>query len=286
MEAKGPNAEQIEYWNDRAGRSWVEAKDGLDALIGPLGRLAIERLAPSAGESLLDVGCGTGQTTLALARRVGSGGSVLGVDISAVMLERARQDARAAGLAQLRFENADAQTHAFGPSSVVGIFSRFGVMFFAEPEAAFANLRGALAPGGRIVFVCWQGVERNPWVTETMAAVLRHLEPSPPPPPGSPGPFSLGDRDRLRSLLDKAGFDAISVDPLEQKLSLGAGAGLERAVQQMMRVGPASRLLADAAPELRERVAASLREALTPHDGPQGVRMDSAAWLVSAGAGR
>ena len=284
MDAKGPNAEQIEYWNDRAGRSWVECKESIDVLIEPLGRSAIERLAPAPGESLLDVGCGTGQTSLELARCVGVEGSVLAVDISSPMLRQARADAQAAGLKKLHFENADAQTYAFAPASVAGIFSRFGVMFFAEPGAAFANLRVALAPGGRIVFLCWQAAERNPWVTEIMAAVLRHVEAPPTPAPGGPGPFSLADAEALHTILGKAGYATIRIDPLEQKLDLGAGGDLDRAVEQMMRSGPASRLLADAAPELRVEVAASLRETLLPHSGPDGVWMDSAAWLVSANA--
>src|SRR5262249_51171730 len=136
--------------------------------------------------------CGCGATTLALARHVGPGGRVLGVDISAVMLERARERARAANLAQVEFANADAQTHAFAKEAWDCVYSRFGVMFFADPARAFANLRSALRRGGRVSFACWRAMPENPWVMVPIAALTTFLTPPPPPPPGAPGPFAFG----------------------------------------------------------------------------------------------
>ncbi|MBW2280355.1 MAG: methyltransferase domain-containing protein [Deltaproteobacteria bacterium] len=279
------NAQQVEYWNEQAGPNWVAGKASIDALIEPLGRAAIERAAPSPGESVLDVGCGTGQATLELARRVGASGRVLGLDISGPMLERARQDARAAGLSQLRFEQSDAQTHAFGESFDL-VYSRFGVMFFADPTAAFRNLASALAPGGRVVFVCWQGVGQNAWVHVPIAAMAKHVEMPPPADPTAPGPFAFADGERLRGILQDAGLADVTLEPHEQPLVLGGDGSLDAAVEQLIRVGPAARLLADATDETRETVAAAVREALEPHQGPDGVRLGAACWIVRATGAR
>ena len=283
MKADGPNAQQIEYWNEQAGPNWVAGKAGIDSLIEPLGIATIERAVPAAGESVLDVGCGTGHATLELARRVGARGRVVGLDISAPMLERARQDARTEGLSQLCFENADAQTHRFEERFDL-IYSRFGVMFFQDPPAAFANLRGALADGGRVVFVCWQGVERNAWVREPIAAVAKHVEMPPPPEPGAPGPFSLADGERVRTILGDAGFGNVALEAYERDLVLAGGASIDAAVEQLLRIGPASRLLAEASEDVRRAAATSVREALEPKAGPDGVVMGSACWIVSARA--
>ena len=283
MKADGPNAQQIEYWNEQAGRQWVEGKAGIDGLIEPLGLAAIERAAPVPGERVLDVGCGTGQATLELARRVGAQGRVVGVDISAPMLERARQDASAEGLSQLSFANADAQTRAFDERFDL-IYSRFGVMFFEDPTAAFANLRSALARGGRVVFLCWQGVDRNAWAREPIIAVSKHVEMPPPPEPGAPGPFSFSDGQRVRAILEGAGFGEVSLEAHEQALVLGGGMGIDAAVEQLLRVGPASRLLAEASDEVKRAAAVSVREVLESRVGADGVTLDSACWIVSARA--
>ncbi len=177
LEYTGPNAEQIQYWNEQRGRAWVAQQELIEAQLAPLGRHAMDRAAIAAGERVLDVGCGCGQTTLELARRVGPRGSVLGADISSVMLGRARELAGAAGATNVRFEEADAQTHAFPPAGFDVLFSRFGVMFFADPRAAFANLRTALRPGARVAFVCWQALPLNPWMAVPLAAALQHFQP-------------------------------------------------------------------------------------------------------------
>ena len=200
LEAAGPNAAQIDYWNATAGPSWVAAQEGLDIELRPWGEKAIATLAPVAGARMIDVGCGCGATTLMLAERVGPGGRVLGADISAPMLALARQRAEAAGLAQASFIQADAQTHAFEPAD--GVFSRFGVMFFADPAAAFANLRAALTERGRVVFVCWRALEHNPWMGVPVAAIAPLLPQAPQAPqPGAPGPFAFADGDRVHAIL-------------------------------------------------------------------------------------
>lgn len=286
MIAEGPNAEQIRYWNETSGPKWVQLQEFLDAHIASLGRAAMDRLAPSTGESVLDVGCGCGTTTLELAARVGPSGFVLGVDVSLVMLERARQVARERGAANVRFENADAQTHAFARGAFDALFSRFGVMFFADPPAAFANLRSALRPGARLAFVCWRALTENPWMMVPMMAALQHVPFPPPPPPGAPGPFAFAEAARVRGILEAAGFAEVAIDPHDEKLSLGGEIPLAQAVEFLLQVGPTGGALREVAADVRDRVAAAVRDAIAPYETSAGVRMDAAAWIVTARNGR
>lgn len=284
-EGAGPNAEQIVYWNEQAGPKWATLQDRIDQQIRPLGELAMVRAALAAGERVLDVGCGCGDTTLALARRVAPGGSVLGLDISAPMLARARERLAEAGLgAAVSFLQADAQTHAFAPAAFDVLYSRFGVMFFADPPAAFANLRRALRPGGRLAFVCWQAATDNPWMLVPMAAALQHLPPPELPPPGAPGPFAFADPERVRGILAAAGYADVALEPVQMTLTIGGG-DLDQTVDFLLQMGPTARALRDTTDAaVVTRVAAAVREALLPYATPDGVRMDSASWIVTAHA--
>ncbi len=201
LAADGPNLEQIRYWNELAGPKWVASEAMLDGQIAPLGSKAIERARLAAGERVLDVGCGCGQTSLQLADKVGPRGSVTGIDLSAPMLERAQARAAGLGLANVRFLNADAQTTPLGSAAFDLIFSRFGVMFFADPTAAFANLRASLAPGGRVSFVCWQELKLNPWMRVPLLAAAQHIPLPAPAAPDAPGPFSFAAPARVRGIL-------------------------------------------------------------------------------------
>lgn len=278
-----PNAEQIRYWNELAGPSWIAQQERIDQLVRPLGERALARAAAAPGEAVLDTGCGCGTTTLALARAVGASGRVLGVDVSRPMLEHARARAAAQGLSQVRFVEADAQSASLDPAAFDLLFSRFGVMFFADPRAAFANLRRALRPGARVTFLCWQALARNPWMTVPLAAVAKHLTLPPPPPSGAPGPFAFADAERVRGFLEQAGLAEVAFEDLGLPLEVGDGA-MGSAIEFLLQVGPVGAILreAGAGPELRERVAGSLREALAPFAGQGGLRMPSAAWLVTA----
>jgi SAM-dependent methyltransferase len=280
-----PNADQIRYWNETAGPKWVRYEAWLDAQIGPLGRRAMDQARIAAGEHVLDVGCGCGETTLELARRVGPEGRVLGLDVSGVMLERARQRASAAELSQVRFEQADAQVHRFEPS-FDALFSRFGVMFFASPQAAFTNLRRALRPGGRLALVCWQALQKNAWLYVPLSAAARHITLPPPPAPDAPGPFSFADPERVTRILEQAGFTGIELESVEEPLAVAGGADLDTAVEFLIEaVGPTSAVLREADPALRPVVAAAVREALLPFATPTGVRIPAAAWIVTAREG-
>ncbi|MGK4001563.1 methyltransferase domain-containing protein [Sorangium sp. So ce1036] len=281
-EVAGPNADQIRYWNEIAGPKWVALHDVISAQLRPLGLVALDRAGVAAGERVLDVGCGLGETTLEIGRRVGPGGSALGLDISAPMLERARAAARAAGAVNVAFERADAQTAALpGPFDV--LYSRFGVMFFAEPEAAFANLRKALRRGARLAFICWRSLPENPWLHVPAMAAARHL-PLPQPDPRAPGPFAFADAARVRELLSRAGFVRVHHEPLDQEISVAGGASLDEAVDFLLQMGPTAAALREAKPaqELVERVRADVREAVAPYHGPEGARMAGAAWVVTA----
>ncbi|HTO54625.1 MAG TPA: class I SAM-dependent methyltransferase [Myxococcota bacterium] len=279
MEATGPNAEQIEYWNKQAGPKWVAEVTRMDALIAPLGQLAQEAARPRPGERVLDVGCGTGQTSVQLAAKVGPTGSVLGVDISTPMLEWARKRARDAGLANVQFENADAQTHALPASHFDLCFSRFGVMFFIDPLAAFKNLARALKPGGRVAFVCWQPFLQNAWVREPMLALSKVVQLPPPPPPGTPGPFAFGDGERTRGILEQAGFSDVSLAGKTAELKLGQT--VDEASAFAVEIGPVGAQLRDAPESTRRNAAAAIREALAPHAGPQGVTLGCAVWIAT-----
>lgn len=282
IEATGPNAEQIRYWNEQAGPKWVAQQTKLDAHIGRLGTIAMDRAEVVAGDKILDVGCGCGTTTIELARRTGETGNVLGVDISAPMLALAGRRAQEAGVRNVRFELADAQTHQFSNAARDLVYSRFGVMFFADPTAAFANLRRALKPAGRLAFVCWQALTLNPWMAVPLGAALPYLTLPPPPPPGAPGPFAFADRDRVADILSGAGFTAVEIEPLEDELTIGGATDLDEAVEFLLTLGPTTAALAGASDEVRAQVTTAVRDAVAPYHGPDGVRMPAAAWIVRA----
>ncbi len=274
------NAEQIAYWNEVSGPKWVDLADRIDAQIAPIGEVALDRAKPLPGESVLDVGCGCGQTSVALAERVGDTGGVLGVDISAPMLAAAR--GRAGDVPQLSFLEADAQVHDFPAESFDLIFSRFGVMFFEDPTAAFSNLRAALHRDGRLVFACWQGFEHNPWMTIPMAAAAPLLPPMPPRDPIAPGPFAFADADRLRGLLADAGFGAIEIEPHERDLAVGSGLGLRGIVDFVIQMGPLGTALREASDGVRRDVIDAVESAITPHFDGDALVLASACWIVHA----
>jgi SAM-dependent methyltransferase len=235
-----------------------------------------------AGERVIDVGCGCGDTSLELGRRVTPSGSVLGVDISEPMLGRARERAAAEHMGHVLFATADAQTHVFAPGAADAIFSRFGVMFFADPTAAFANLRTALQPDGRLGFVCWQPVMANPWMLTPVMALAGIVPLPTPAAPDAPGPFSFGDPDRVRRILDGAGFRDVAIDAFTPTVTLGGGVSLDETVEFALDLGPTGQALREAGPDARPRAFVAVREALAPFSTPNGVVLDSASWIVTA----
>ncbi len=251
-DATGPNADQVAYWNASAGPSWVAAQAVLDAQLKDLGLAAITALAPKVGETLIDIGCGCGDTTMELAQRVGPAGAVVGVDISKPMLELARARASGAGFRQIAFLQADAQTHAFAP--VDGAYSRFGVMFFEDPPAAFANVRKAFRPGGRLAFVCWRAMAENAWMFHRPAGggAADLFPATTPPTPGAPGPFAFADPKRVRGILEAAGFGDIAIEPHDQEIGWP---DVDTALQIVVSVGALAAALRENPAAERSRVA-------------------------------
>lgn len=278
MSAPASNADQIDYWNDTAGDKWARFQDRLDRQLEPLGRAAMDALSPQAGERILDIGCGCGQTTLELASRVGPAGAVTGVDISRPMLDAARGRLVTTRPGATQFLEADAQTYAFPPGAYDAVFSRFGVMFFNDPPAAFANIRKALRPGGRLAFVCWRPYADNPWMREPMEAAEPFLPPAEPADPLAPGPFAFADPERVRAILAGAGFHAIAAQPADVMIG---GSDLDQSVELAFNIGPLGRALREN-PGAADKVRDAVRTVLERYVTPDGLRMPSAVWIVTA----
>jgi SAM-dependent methyltransferase len=265
------NDEQIAFWNGDAGAKWATGQDRIDAMLASISAELMRTANPSAGETALDIGCGCGDTSIELARL---GAKVTGVDISAPMLARARERAPA-----ITFIEADAAHYRFDASFDL-LFSRFGVMFFSDSPAAFANLRRALKPGGRLAFACWRDWRENEWVRVPLGAVRPHVPPQPPVGPDEPGPFAFADLGRVRGILATAGFDEITARPFDAPLAFGAN--LEESVTQLQQIGPSARLIAGGSHDEQIKALAALRNAIAPYATRSPVTMGGAVWLITA----
>lgn len=278
LEGQSANAAQIDYWNRTAGQTWVQHQDQLDHQIEPLGLEGIKVLNPSVGEQILDVGCGCGQTSLTLGDHVGPSGRVTGVDISAPMLDVARARPVLEGTATPTFVECDAQTAELGEGIYDAIFSRFGVMFFSDPVAAFKNLHRALKPHGRLTFVCWRPFQDNLWMRLPMEAARPFLPAPTPSDPTAPGPFAFADADRVQSILTQAGFTGIGLRPFDMAIG---GSPLDQTVALTFKVGPLASILREQ-PDLKPVVEEAVMAAVSAYQTPQGVLMPAAVWIVSA----
>ena len=277
--ADGPNAEQIEFWNAEAGAKWSDFNPQLDRMMAPISAVVMDRAAPQAGEQVLDIGCGCGDTTLTLARQVAPGGAVTGVDVSVPMLATARRRAAEAGLA-VTLLNADAETHDLGTAQFDLAFSRFGVMFFNNSQAAFANIAGALRPGGRLTFVCWRAAALNPWVAIPMAAMRPLVPDFVPPDPEAPGPFAYADGERIESILTAAGFRDVTLDSHELGSNVGEG-DLDACVDSILKLGPVTRLLREADDATMAAAAVAVHDAVAPYHTGGTLELSATVWLVS-----
>lgn len=276
-----PNAEQIRYWNEAAGPVWARLHARTEAQLEVFGRMTMERAGVTPGSSVLDVGCGAGATSIALGRLVGPTGRVLGVDISGPLLDIARE--AAAGLAQVAFTLADASSAALPEGAFDLLFSRFGVMFFADPTAAFAQLLRALRPGGRLAFVCWRAAEHNPWMTVPLRAVAAHV-PIATPDAEAPGPLAFADDARVRRILEGAGFLDVALEARDEAMQIGGSSTIDEVADFLTQIGPAARALREAPAESAALAKAALRETLERHAGPRGVTFDGGVWIVTARA--
>lgn len=280
MTADERNANEIAFWNGPGGRHWVNRQEAWDVVLAPISAATIERAAVRPGARIVDIGCGCGATTIELGRLVGPAGRVLGLDISAPMLARAALRLPS-GLA-VEFVQDDATTHPFQRGGFDLLFSRFGVMFFAEPARAFTNLRSALRPGGRLVFACFRKAQENPWMMTPLQAAYEHVPPLPKIGPEDPGPFSFASEERVRRILGEAGFQSIGLEPLDLELDIGGGRGLDAAVASMLEIGATSRAIEGQPPAILSAVAASVRRVLAPFQRGPAVPLGAAVWLVTA----
>jgi SAM-dependent methyltransferase len=278
--AQAFNEDQRTRWNGIDGEFWAHQQDHLDRILAPVTEPLLAFAEPRAGLTVLDVGCGCGATTIELARAVGPSGRVIGVDISEPMLARAKERLRGfANATCLLGDAADLRLHDLRAELIV---SRFGVMFFGDPVAAFANLRTGLASGGRVRFACWRPIHENPWLQVPLHAVYEHAPRLPKPDPEEPGPFSFADVARVERVLTAAGFTPPSFTPLDVQLDLAAGGTVEDAALHASGMGPAKRALADQPEDVRAAAIESIRRALTPYASASGVKLPAALWLVAA----
>jgi SAM-dependent methyltransferase len=276
------NAGQAEYWNSESGRRWIVCQEALDQRFVPLTEQLITRAEVLSGECVVDVACGTGATTLRLARAVGAYGSVLAVDISDPLLAVARRRLMQRGHANVRFVLGDAQIHRFERASYDLLISRFGVMFFEDPVGAFRNLLRALRPGGRLAFVCWGPLEDNPWFALPLRVGIEMLGPPEPKPPRAPGPLALSEPDYIDEILNAAGFAGIEIDRVDTWLP-GAASAREEA-ELASQVGPLARLLRERNSDtaLRELLTGELADRLLPYLTADGMRLPARLHLVTA----
>ena len=271
----GDNAAQIELWNGPSGRKWVAQQDALDRSLAQVTDVLLAAAAIQPGERALDVGCGCGTPTHELARR--SGAPTVGIDISAPMLAVAKSRAGA----NTRFVEADASSYELEARFDL-VFSRFGVMFFADPVAAFTNLHGALQPGGRLVFACFRALAENAWARVPLDAAAG-LVTIPPPDPTAPGPYALADGARLRDILARAGFQDIHLDRLDCEMHMGKT--MPEAVERSLQFGPLARPVAEVTPDVRAQIADRIAVALAPfHREPTGIDAGMSVWIVKARA--
>lgn len=275
------NADQRDFWNGRPGLNWVANQDGLDSIHAGAARLLLEECAPEPGERILDVGCGAGATTRALAAAVGPAGQVTGLDISAPLLDRAREQVKD-GAGNVAFLLADAATHDFPEAGFDAVTSRFGMMFFDDPAAALRNIAGALRSGGRMVFVTWAGPEANPWFTVTTRAAAARLGEGTATPPDAPGPMAFRDIDRVVGILEAAGLTDCSGAFHEG--ALHHPGGLEAATELATRVGPAMRLMREreAGEADRQAIIAAIRSEFAPFATADGIRVPAGFNLFRA----
>jgi ubiquinone/menaquinone biosynthesis C-methylase UbiE len=271
------NEEQTKIWNGPAGAAWVEAQESLDRMFAPFEALLVAEVASTAARRVLDVGCGTGSTTLAAARGAGAGGQCTGVDISEPMIAVAR--ARAAREdTNASFIVADAQTHAFEPATFDLVISRFGVMFFEDPTQAFTNLRRAMRAGGQMRCIAFRSAAENPFMTTAERAAAPLLPDLPPRRADGPGQFAFADSHRVRGILEDSGWTDIRIEAIDVVCAMPE-AELD---QYLARLGPVGLALKNADEERRARVLAVVRAAFEPYVAGGEVRFNAACWMLAA----
>lgn len=273
------NREQTKLWNGPAGRGWVEAQAVLDQMFRPFEDLLIETVVAGSGNRVLDVGCGTGSTTLGIARQLGAKGKCIGIDLSEQMLAVARARAEREGT-PAKFIRADAQVYAFEPASFDMIVSRFGLVFFDNPVEAFANLRRAAKDRAALQFVAWRSSAENSFMTAAQEVAERFLPNIAIPQPDAPGPLAFANPDRIRRILDESGWVDINIESMDVVCTFAE----KELVRYLTFVGPVGRILQEADGHLRRQVIEAVRPAFEPYIHGDEVRFTAACWMAGARA--
>jgi SAM-dependent methyltransferase len=275
------DSEQARLWNGPSGQAWIDLQDTFDRALQPFEDLLVDAVAARPVQHVLDVGCGTGATTLAVARQLGARGRCVGIDISHPMIAVARSRAERDG-SRAQFVCADAQTHTFEPAGNDLLVSRFGVMFFDDPVQAFANLRRAAKADAALHFIAWRSPAENPFMTTAERAAAPLLPALPARQPDAPGQFAFAARERVDSILQDSGWAGIHVEPIDVTCTM-----LESdLVRYVSRLGPVGRALREADEATRARVVATLRTAFEPFVFGDEVRFNAACWVIVARAPR
>lgn len=277
------NADQVAYWNGLGGKHWTDRQQIQDDVLAPVSEILVKRAAIQPGERIIDVGCGCGATSFDLARRTGATGFVTGIDISSPMLARARELIPSG--APVEFILADATVYDFNPANADMLFSRFGVMFFAQPEISFANMRKALRPKGRLTFACWRTPRDNPWLMLGLVEAYKHVPKLPEVKPDDPGPFAFANEERVQKILSDAGFCSIGMERADLSLDIATGRGLDAAVETALAIGPASRALEGQPADKVSAATASIRAALAQHVRGNSVPLGGSIWIFTASNG-
>jgi SAM-dependent methyltransferase len=281
-QAATSNAAQIEFWNSSATRAWADQYERMDRAVAALTEELLDLAALQPGERVLDIGCGAGTTVLELARRVGSDGHVLGADVSEPSVARTRERIAAAGLGHAEVIVADVSVHPFAPNSFELAFSRFGIMFFSDPVAAFANVRRAMKAGGRLALAVFRAAGEKLWPNAPLEAVRHLLPPIPAPGPEEPGPFSWADSARVHRILEGAGFSEVSLTPLDPVIQLAGPTGEAEAADFVMEMGPLVRVLSSLPTSQRQKVHQAFVVYFKGHTTSQGVVLPAANWVIRA----
>jgi ubiquinone/menaquinone biosynthesis C-methylase UbiE len=275
------NKNQRDFWSGKGGDIWVERQNAMDTMLSPLGEAALNKLNLNEGENVLDIGCGCGHTTLNIAKRISPDGQVTGLDISEPMLKRAKESANEMSISNASFNCVDVQTDDIGEEVYSAAFSRFGVMFFEDPIAAFHNINKSLITGASLSFVCWQSPALNPWQSLFIEAVKKYVD-LPSPPPRSPSPFAFMESEYVSSILEESNFQNIMIEGHEAEVNMFSGRSLSDSVKDYISINPVvSGMLKDSTEQEKTEIINSAIEAFSPYYSAKGLMFPSATWLVT-----
>ena len=275
------NKNQRDFWSGKGGDIWVERQNAMDTMLSPLGEAALNKLNLNEGENVLDIGCGCGHTTLNIAKRISPDGQVTGLDISEPMLKRAKESANEMSISNASFNCVNVQTDDIGEEVYSAAFSRFGVMFFEDPIAAFRNINKSLITGASLSFVCWQSPALNPWQSLFIEAVKKYVD-LPSPPPRSPSPFAFMESEYVSSILEESNFQNIIIEGHEAEVNMFSGRNLSDSVKDYISINPVvSGMLKDSTEQEKTEIINSAIEAFSPYYSAKGLMFPSATWLVT-----